>query len=84
MDSSFDADIMLLLQNKALVYKFFYKNDDQNTLENFVLQKGWRRKKDPFPYQGYLNLTSVSKKRVVWKIVSEVVGLPWENGLLQL
>ena len=42
MDSSFDADIMLLLQEKALVYKLFYKNDESviDTLENFVLQKG--------------------------------------------
>ena len=56
MNCSFDACIMLSLQDKAVIIKLFYKNDESvaDTLRKFRSVKGLKKKKDPFLCQGWV------------------------------
>ena len=57
-DSSFDAGIMLSLQDKALLIKLFYKNGESatSTLRKFRTTKAIKEKKGPISLSGILKL----------------------------
>ena len=58
MISSFNAGIMLSLQDKALIIKLFYQNDESITvaLKKFRTAKGVKEKTGPISLSGILKL----------------------------
>ena len=75
MDFSFDAGIMLLLQDKALIIKFFYKNGEsvRDALRKFCTAKRQKKKKENYTIGDTETCQALRRNR---KIVHEVVDHP--------